>query len=69
MHRVIKNATFIQKRTVNRFLFRNMSLLAKISVFSVFDQDTLLHAPLQGQGRLLNLDIEIRDIVLYKKQT
>ena len=41
----------------------------RISVFWVFDQDTDLHAPLQGLGRLLNLDIETRDIVLYKKQT
>ena len=41
----------------------------RISVFWVFDQDTDLHAPLQGLGILLNLDIETRDIVLYKKQT
>ena len=41
----------------------------RISVFWVFDQDTDLHAPLQGLGRLLNLYIETRDIVLYKKQT
>ena len=41
----------------------------RISVFWVFDQDTDMHAPLQGLGRLLNLDIETRDIVLYKKQT
>ena len=43
----------------------------RISVFGVFDfdQDTDLHVPLQGLGRLLNLDIQTRDIVLYKKQT
>ena len=41
----------------------------RISVFWVFDQDTDLHGPLQGLGRLLNLGIETRDIVLYKKQT
>ena len=41
----------------------------RISVFWVYDQDTDLHAPLQGLGRLLSLDIETRDIVLYKKQT
>ena len=41
----------------------------RISVYWIFDQDTDLHAPLQGLGRLLNLDIETRDIVLYKKQT
>ena len=49
--------------------FRNMSLLVRIFVFWVFDQDTDMHASLQGLGRLLNLDIETRDIVLYKKQT
>ena len=41
----------------------------RISVFWVFDQDTGLHTPLQGLGRLLNLDIETRGYVLYKKQT
>ena len=38
-----------------------------VSVFWVFDQDTDLHVPLQGLGRLLNLDIETRDIVYYSK--
>ena len=28
-----------------------------------------INAPLQGLGLLLNLDIETRDIVLYKKLT
>ena len=41
----------------------------RISVFWVFDQDTDLHGLLQGLGRLLNLGIETKDIVLYKKQT
>ena len=40
----------------------------RISVFWVFDQDTNLHGLLQGLGGLLNLDIETRDIVLYKKR-
>ena len=56
-------------RTFTSFLFRNMSLLVKISVFWVWDQDTDLHAPLQGLGRILNVDIETRGSVLYKKQT
>ena len=41
-------------------LFRNMSLLVRISVFWVLDQDTDLHALLLGLGRLLNLDIETK---------
>ena len=35
----------------------------RISVFWVLDQHTDLHGLLQGLGRLLNLDIETRDIV------
>ena len=48
-----------------------MSLLVRISVFWVFDQDTDLHGLLQRLGRLLNLyiHVETRDILLYKKQT
>ena len=41
----------------------------RTSVFWVFDQETDLHAPLQGLGRLSNRDIETRDIVLNNKQT
>ena len=41
----------------------------RMPVFWVFDQEKDLHAPLQGLGRLLNRDIETRDIVFYKKQT
>ena len=41
----------------------------RISVFWVCDQDTDMLGPIQGLGRLLNLHIETRDIVLYQKQT